>query len=437
MSSDSLIYRYRFEILLLLVLMFSFGSKLYRLEVPKTYYFDEVYYAFTAQEMAKGNKHAWQNTGFPPEDFAFEWTHPPLGKELSAIGIKLFGDNTFGWRFFQAFFGGLGALLIYLVAKNLFMSKGAGLIAAILYSLDTFIFVLSRITMVDIFMVDFLLLASLFVIKYARSRKTLFLMLAGLFAGASMSIKWSGVYILVYLAGVSFILMYYFEVSLSDTKDRSYVKSVLNLVPRMALAFIVLPLLVYLVTYLPFFYFGNSLGDFISLQNSMLNYHGSVVTHHPYESRWWQWPLMLEPVYLHFDDFGEGIRAHIYALGNPFIWWSGCFFLLLGIIQAVRKENPSLIFAVVSVLALWLPWAISPRKITFIYHYMPAFVFVLVISAYFLNRLWNMNTKYGKALVILYLIVAAGVFFYFYPIVAAVNMESYQHEQYMWFESWR
>jgi len=153
------------------VLIFSFGSKLYRLEVPKTYYFDEVYYAFTAQEMAKGNKHAWQNTGYPPEDFAYEWTHPPLGKELSALGIKIFGDNAFGWRFFQAFFGGLGALLIYLVAKNLFLSKGVGLIAAVLYSLDSFLFVLSRITMVDIFMVDFLLLASLFVIKYARSRK--------------------------------------------------------------------------------------------------------------------------------------------------------------------------------------------------------------------------------------------------------------------------
>lgn len=437
MSSNSLLYKYRFEILLFFVLIFSFGSKLYRLEVPKTYYFDEVYYAFTAQEMAKGNKHAWQNTGNPPEDFAYEWTHPPLGKELSAIGIKIFGDNAFGWRFFQAFFGGLGALLIYLVAKNLFLSKGVGLIAAVLYSLDSFIFVLSRITMVDIFMVDFLLLASLFVIKYARSRKNSFLMLAGLFAGASMSIKWSGVYIWIFLAGVSFFLIYYYEVSQSDSKDRSYIKSVANIIPRMALAFGALPLLVYIATYIPFFYFGNSFIDFLSLQDAMYGYHGAVVSHHPHESGWWQWPLMLEPVYLHFDDLGEGIRAHIYMLGNPFIWWTGCVFFVLGAVQAIRKEYPSLIFAVVSVLALWLPWAVSPRKITFIYHFLPAFVFVLIISAYFLDRLWNMNTKYGKILVILYLLVAAGVFFYFYPITAAVNMEGYKHGQYMWLESWR
>ena len=437
MSKESPIHKYRFEILLVLVVIFSFGVRMYRLEIPETYYFDEVYYAFTAQEMAKGNKHAWQNTGYPPEDFAYEWTHPPLGKELSAIGIKIFGDNTFGWRFFQAFFGGLGALLIYLVAKNLFQSKGAGLFAAILYSLDSFLFVLSRITMVDIFMVDFLLLSALFVIKYARSRKTIYLMLAGLFAGASMSIKWSGVYIWIFFAGVSFFIIYYYEVSQSGAKDSSYLKSVLNIIPRMVVAFVVLPLLVYIATYIPFFYFGNSFMDFLSLQDAMYGYHGAVETHHPYESRWWQWPLMLEPVYLHFDDLGEGIRAHIYMLGNPFIWWTGCVFFVLGAVQALRKENPALIFAVVSVLALWLPWAISPRKITFMYHYIPAFIFIIIIIAYFLDRLWKMDTKFGKLFVILYLVVAAAVFFYFYPITAAVNMEGYKHGQYMWLESWK
>lgn len=437
MSSNSLIYKYRYEILLLLVLIFSFGSKLYRLEIPKSYYFDEVYYAFTAQEMAKGNREAWQNTGYPPEDFAYEWTHPPLGKEISALGILVFGDNTFGWRFFQALFGGLGALLIYLVCKNLFLSKGVGLLAALLYSLDSFVFVLSRITMVDIFTVDFLLLATLFIIKYARSRKYLFLILAGVFSGAAMSIKWSGVYIWIFLTGVAFFITYYYEVSLSEVKDRSYIKSVMNIIPRMALAFGVVPLLVYIATYLPFFYFGNSFMDFLSLQDGMYGYHGAVESHHPHESMWWQWPLMFEPIYLHFDDLGEGIRAHIYAIGNPFIWWTGCIFMVLGTVQAVRKENPSLIFAVVSFFALWLPWAVSPRKITFLYHYLPSLIFLLIVIAYFLDRLWNLKSKYGKILVILYLLVAAGMFFYFYPITAAVHMQGYKHGQYMWLESWR
>ena len=177
--------------------------------------------------------------------------------------------------------------------------------------------------------------------------------------------------------------------------------------------------------------------DFLSLQDGMYGYHGSVESHHPHESLWWQWPLMLEPVYMHFDDLGEGINAHIYAIGNPFIWWTGCIFLVLGTVQVIRKENPSLIFAVVSFFALWLTWAVSPRKITFLYHYLPSLIFLLIISAYFLDCLWNLKSKYGKILVILYLLAAAGVFFYFYPITAAVHMEGYKHGLYMWLESWR
>ena len=174
------------------------------------------------------------------------------------------------------------------MAKNLFLSKRAGLFAAILYSLDSFLFVLSRITMVDIFMVDFLLIATLFIIKFARSRKTYFLMLAGIFAGASMSIKWSGVYIWIYLGGVALFLLYYYEISQSDTTDGKYIKSLLNLIPRMFIAFVALPIIVYILTYLPFFYFGNSFLDFLRLQDAMYGYHGSVTSHHPHESRWWE-----------------------------------------------------------------------------------------------------------------------------------------------------
>ena len=31
--------------------------------------------------------------------------HPPLGKLFIALGIFLFGDNPFGWRFFSVLFG--------------------------------------------------------------------------------------------------------------------------------------------------------------------------------------------------------------------------------------------------------------------------------------------------------------------------------------------
>ena len=435
MSLRSLLLAYRVEILLFLIILISFGLKFHRLEIPQSYYFDEVYFAFTAQEMAKGNKLAWEVPGEDaPKDFSYEWTHPPLGKEISALGIMIFGDNTFGWRFFQALFGVLGTLFIFLLGRNLF-NNGVGLLAAILYTFESFIFVLSRITMVDIFMANFVLLASLFVVKYAKSRRTLFLILTGVFCGAALSTKWSGVYIAEFLAGVSFFLLYYSEVYSSNLEGHSYIREVLNIFPRMLVAFLLIPLFVYLASYIPFFYFGHSIGDFINLQSSMFGYHGGVTENHPYQSEWWMWPILLKPLYMHFEDLG-GKYAQIYALGNPFIWWTGCLFLVLGIVNAIRKESPALIFAVVSVFAYWLPWALSPRKVTFLYHFLPALLFILIISAYFLDYIWR-KLKYGKLLVVIYILIAVGVFFYFYPILSAVPIAPESVGSYIWLESWR
>jgi len=434
--SNSLLTEYRFPILISMIFVVCLGIRFYRLEMPESYYFDEVYFAFTAQEMAKGNRSAWESTAEAPEDFAYEWTHPPLGKEISAIGILLFGDNTFGWRFFQALFGSLGVVFIYLLGKNLFQDDRVGIFAALLYCFDAFLFTLSRITMVDIFMVDFILLSALFLVKFARTRKTLFLFLTGVCSGGAMSIKWNGVYVAEFMAGVSFFLLYYYEVYRSDSDGKTFISDFINLIPRMFFAFILVPFLVYLLTYLPFFYHGNSFMDFLHLQDNMYGYHGGVTETHPYMSEWWKWPLILRPVYFYFEDLGGGIHAHIYALGNPFIWWTGFVFLILGVIEAVRKESPALIFAVVSVFALWLPWAFSPRKITFLYHFVPSLLFIFIITAYYLNRLWTC-VKFGKALVGLYLIVAVAVFIYFYPVISATPVQSDTIERFMWLDSWR
>ncbi len=437
MTFRELIYKYRVWLILFLIILFSLGIRFHRLEFPKSYYFDEVYFAFTAQEMAKGNQYAWQIPGAEvevPKDMAYEWTHPPLGKEITALGILIFGDNTFGWRFFQAVFGVLGAIFIFLLARNLFNDR-VGLLAALLYSLESFLFALSRITMTDIFIANFVLLASLFIVKFVQSRKTLYLLLTGAFCGAAISVKWSGVYIAEFLAGVSFFLIYYFEVYSSDSQGRTYIKSVLNIFPRMILAFAVIPLLIYIATYIPFFYYGNSIGDFINLQESMFGYHGGVTDDHPYASQWWSWPLILKPVYLHFEDLG-GTQSHIYTLGNPFIWWTGCLFIILGVLQVIRRESPALVFVVVSFFAYWLPWALSPRKVTFLYHFLPSLLFMLIASAYFLDLIWN-KQKYGRIAVLLYFIIAAAIFYYFYPITSGVAIDASSVEGYFWIKSWR
>lgn len=70
-------------------------------------YFDEIYHGRTAYEMINGL-------------YCYENVHPPLGKELIALGVLIFGMNPFGWRFMGTLFGVLMLPVVYLFAKRFF-----------------------------------------------------------------------------------------------------------------------------------------------------------------------------------------------------------------------------------------------------------------------------------------------------------------------------
>lgn len=435
MSLRAFLGKNKIEISLFFLLVIGLGLKFYRLNNPKSYYFDEIYFAFTAEEMARGHRAGWEMGHEAPKGFAYEWSHPQLGKGISALGILIFGDKPFGWRFFQALFGGFGTLVIYLLGKELFESKRVGIIAAFLFTFESFIFVLSRITMVDVFLMTFILIASIFLVKYVKTSRNLFLALSGIFAGAAASTKWNGIYAIEFLGFVAFLVIFYKEAVGIERKKVSFVLAILKILPRIIIAFGLIPLSVYVLAHLPFFLYGNSIGDFIYLQKSMYGYHKELHATHPYASSWWKWPLLLRPVYLYLESRGQE-SAHIYAIGNPFIWWTGCAFLIFGLVEVLRKGMPNLAFATLSVFAYWLPWALSPRKLVFLYHFLPSLPFVILIIAYFLDLIWT-KSKYGKVFVIAYLIAAFGMFVYLYPILVAIPVSNNSLGRFLWLKSWR
>ena len=75
-------------------------------------------------------------------------------------------------------------------------------------------------------------------------------------------------------------------------------------------------------------------------------------------------------------------------------------------------------------------------KIVFIYHFMPSLVFMFVIISYFLWKLWEDSRK-GRIITIAYLLLAAGVFFYFYPVLSAVPINEPEINRFMWLSTWR
>ncbi len=74
---------------LLLVVAFvlvAFGYRLWRLDIPRSMHFDEVYHARSATEFLSDWEHGWTRD-------VYEWTHPMLAKYLIAAGIEVADPN--------------------------------------------------------------------------------------------------------------------------------------------------------------------------------------------------------------------------------------------------------------------------------------------------------------------------------------------------------
>lgn len=182
----------------ILIFVFALVTRFVNLGYPKNHIFDEVYHAFTAQEMFKGNPAAWEWWNTPPPSFAYEWTHPPLAKEFMWLSISIFGDNPFAWRFFSALFGTGVIVLIYFISFHLFKNRRIALLSSFVASLSGLLLVMSRIAMNDSYFLFFSLLA---ILMFLKDKK----LLMGIFLGLSLSSKWTAVFTII-LIGYLYIL---------------------------------------------------------------------------------------------------------------------------------------------------------------------------------------------------------------------------------------
>jgi dolichyl-phosphate-mannose--protein O-mannosyl transferase len=387
--------------LLMVIIIFAFTARVFWLWEPSTHYFDEVYHAFTAQVMLKGDPKAWEWWNPNPEGFAYEWTHPPLAKEAMVIGMTIFGDNAYGYRILQAIFGTFSVLLIYLISKKLFNSRDVGLIAAFVFALDGLTLTMSRIGMNDTYLITFMLLCFYLFLK----DKYLF---ASIALGLALASKWSIIWFLPVLVVEHFAL-----------NKKLTIKY---------LWFLVIPPLVYLASYIPFFTSGHTVENFIELQKQMWWYHTRLVAQHSYSSSWLSWPFNLRPVWAYVDRSMPGYVANIYLMGNPLVFWGGVVGFVVGVVYAALERNKTLGLVIFAYLAMFVTWAASPR-IMFFYHYLPAFAFLTIILGYVLKR----NPRVVKP----FFVIAIILFIYFYPHWSGIQVPIWLDNTYYWLGSWK
>jgi dolichyl-phosphate-mannose--protein O-mannosyl transferase len=386
---------------LLVILSFSFLTRVINLHKPPNEYFDEVYHAFTARRMLHNDPKAWEWWNTSPEGFAYEWTHPPLAKELMILGMIIFGENSFGWRIPAAIFGTAVVFVVFLITKYLFKDNTLALLASAIFSLDGLPIVMSRIGMNDMYFLFFALLALYLFFKNNNFWSALCL-------GLSAASKWTFMWSLPIFAVSHFVLRKKIRLSY--------------------LWFFILPPVVYIASYLPMFLTGHNFDIFIGVQKQMWWYHTGLNATHAYSSPWWSWPILARPVWLYTNTSNDGFVGNIYAMGNPLLFWSGIVAIITSAINSYYRENKQLALVIFSYLIFFVPWAASPR-IMFLYHYLPSIPFLSILLAYMLRKSPN--------LIIPMFIVIGSAFLYFYPHWTGLSIPVVLDSSYYLFTSWK
>lgn len=217
----------------------------------------------------------------------------------------------------------------------------------------------------------------------------------------------------------------------------------------------------YLASYIPFFLTphpatfetGHDISAMMDLQQQMFVYHDITVTHnppHPYSSKWWEWPILYQPVAYWYQDFRSGVQAanpnaccvgEIISLPNPLTWWFGLLSIpLLGAL-AWMKRSKAFLLLFVAYFAQWLPWIASPRML-FEYHFFPNDAIIILADTVALQWIWERaqrsegERQLAKWGIGLFLVGTLVLFAYFYPVLAGDHITYAQWHDRMWFRHW-
>src|SRR5258708_1481187 len=169
----------------LALFMLSQVLLLIHIQYPRGYSLDENFYVPAARDF-------------------LHWTansnrfNPPLGKYLIAIGMRIWGDTPFGWRFMSSVFGGLTVVGMYCWGLSLFRNQKTSVWIALITLLNQFLYIQARTGMLDVFMFTFMAWGmAAFCEAWSRDagprRVRILLLFSGVMFGLCTACKWLGV----------------------------------------------------------------------------------------------------------------------------------------------------------------------------------------------------------------------------------------------------
>ena len=401
-----------------LIITFALTLRLWRLNLPKGYIFDEIYYAKNANSLI--NNGVELNSQGQAEFIV----HPPLGKWLIGIGIKLFGNNEFGWRISAAVIGTVCVLLIYLITNQLFNSLFLSNVAAALMALDGLTLVMSRVALLDIFLVFFILLSFYFLLKE-------YFWLSGIAIGSAAATKWSAVFVIPFL-----ILL---TIKIRDIDPTKWMKRIGQ--------FVFVPIFVYLISWSGWIFNSNSWDRksgsniFTSLWNyhvGIFNFHRNLTESHSYSANPWSWLIIGRPTSFFYETpsncGADSCSQEILAIGTPLLWWAGVFAIAITLGFFITNRNHISAVILAGIAGTYLPWFLIQSRTTFYFYAISILPFLILALIYSFN--WVLSCGNYQKQIILFVLLIGLNFIYFLPILLGIEIPYSQWIDRMWLNSW-
>ena len=414
------------------IALFALLLRLLNLGTPKGFIFDEVYYVDGARDYLK---YGVEVTGADPEFIV----HPPVGKWLIALGIKIFGDNEFGWRFMGALLGSVMVILIALIAHRLFRNNFLTISASALIAMDGLALVHSRTALLDIYLSFFVLLATYFFVMRWH-------WWAGIALGLAVATKWSGLYFLALFAVIALYRVF------TLNTGRELIKPTL----KTSLQYAVLPTTIYFSSWIGWFtsnrgwardYSSNVFTSFFHYHSQMLGFHTGLVEKHSYQANPWSWIVMGRPTSFYYQSpntcGADNCAQEVLALGTPFLWWAGAIALAVVFGFWIRsfahkRYEPTLNIIVAGMAAGYLPWFFFQERTVFSFYaiiFQPFLILAMIYCAY-VALLHFKNSRNTYIFIGVIGIAIFSNFIYFLPLFTGdvITYESWQAR--MWLPSW-
>lgn len=441
------------------------------LDNVRTLIFDETYYVKDAWSLLTlGYEGTWAkdvDAAFAAGDVSGLSTvggypvHPPTGKWLIALGMKIFGQaDPVGWRIAAAICGIITVFLLCRLAQNLFRTPALTLLAGLFLATDGMAIVMSCTSILDGFLTMFALAAFLCVVKdQETSRPRLlaklrewdglgaprqgwsnlrtyltrqdrrpftigpnagnrpWLLAAGVLAGLSCSVKWSGIYALAFLG---------LFVALREVTCRwraghpSPIRGAL--LADIWWAFILMvptAILTYIASWFGWFAhpaahghgrsgipgFAGSLADLWLYHKEMWTFHNGLSTPHTYQSSPYTWLAQYRATSFHWANGPEvtgcasgKCATDIVALGNPLLWWIGIGALIVVLWATVRYRNWRTGVITLGYIALYVPWLAYAHRTIFTFYTVAFAPFVALAVAWLIAVLAGWVTADGQPL---------------------------------------